>query len=99
MKKFTRRKENFACANCGKFVFGDGYTNHCPECLWSKHVDNSPGDRACQCQGLMKPIGLERKGSDFIIIHQCVRCGHTKRNRTGKEDNFGKLIEISNLKT
>ncbi len=98
MKKFIRLKENFVCLNCGRFVFGDGYTNHCPDCLWSKHVDTHPGDRAADCQGPMKPIGLDQKKSGFVIIHQCVKCGAIKKNKAGKNDNFGKLIEISNRK-
>ena len=24
----------------------NGYTNHCSQCLWSKHVDINPGDRS-----------------------------------------------------
>ncbi|MBR6751902.1 MAG: RNHCP domain-containing protein, partial [Alphaproteobacteria bacterium] len=45
MKQFVKRVENFTCAHCGAEVFGNGYTNHCPKCLWSRHVDNNPGDR------------------------------------------------------
>lgn len=45
MKHFTKTVEDFICAHCGTHVRGNGYTNHCPECLWSKHVDNNPGDR------------------------------------------------------
>ena len=56
MKKFTKRKENFICENCGHFVVGNGFTNHCPNCFFSKHVDINPGDRLCSCNGLMKPI-------------------------------------------
>ena len=56
---FIRKIENFTCNNCGTFVVGDGYTNHCPNCLFSKHVDTSPGDRKSSCKGLMEPIGIE----------------------------------------
>lgn len=38
-KNFTRVIEDFICENCGTEVKGNGYTNHCPKCLWSKHVD------------------------------------------------------------
>ena len=40
--KFKRKKENFVCENCGAEVKGDGFTNHCPKCLYSKHVDIFP---------------------------------------------------------
>ncbi len=95
MKKFTRRRENFVCLNCGKFVFGNGYTNHCPECLWSKHVDNHPGDRASECNGPMKPIGLDRKKGRFIIVHQCQKCFKIKKNKASANDDFSSLIRLS----
>ena len=51
--RFTRVVEDFTCGQCGAAVTGDGYTNHCPLCLWSRHVDINPGDRAAECGGLM----------------------------------------------
>ena len=44
---FTEIDEAFVCENCGKEVKKLGYScrNHCPECLYSKHVDKNPGDR------------------------------------------------------
>ncbi|MFN2146641.1 MAG: RNHCP domain-containing protein, partial [Anaerolineales bacterium] len=36
--KFQRRIEYFICEHCGAEVSGVGFTNHCPVCLWSKHV-------------------------------------------------------------
>ena len=74
---------------------GSGYTNHCPECLWSKHVDINPGDRSAVCGGLMQPVGLDKKKSSFIIIHECLRCGMHKRNSADSRDNFQKLIALS----
>lgn len=43
-KKFTKIDEEFICENCGKQVEKLGYTcrNHCPSCLYSKHVDVNP---------------------------------------------------------
>ncbi|HCR42265.1 TPA: hypothetical protein DIV45_02815, partial [Patescibacteria group bacterium] len=38
-KNFIRTKEDFTCENCGHRVKGSGYTNHCPKCLYSQHVD------------------------------------------------------------
>lgn len=73
---------------------GNGYTNHCPACLWSKHVDVNPGDRAADCGGLMEPVGAEQKSGENILVHRCVICGHIKRNRTAPEDNFSLLLKI-----
>lgn len=92
---FKRTTENFKCEKCGNEVMGDGYTNHCSECLWSKHVDVFPGDREEKCRGLMEPIRIEKKGKEYIIIHKCVRCGVEKPNKAVKEDNFQMLVQIS----
>ncbi|MDR0423029.1 MAG: RNHCP domain-containing protein, partial [Rickettsiales bacterium] len=70
-KKFIKKVENFVCEQCGFEVLGSGYTNHCPNCLYSKHVDINPGDRLCECEGLMLPIDIEQKGGKFIIVHKC----------------------------
>lgn len=86
-KKFTRTKENFVCEHCNAKVVGNGYTNHCPACLWAKHVDVNPGDRANICQGMMQPIGLESKNGNYRIIHKCKKCGMEKKNKTAKNDN------------
>jgi len=93
-KKFQRKIENFICKNCGAKVIGDGYTNHCPLCLWSKHVDINPGDRASNCQGLMEPIALENKNGEQVIVHRCIKCGFQKRNKVAKNDSFNDLLNI-----
>jgi hypothetical protein len=95
-KKFQRLKEDFTCENCGFEVAGNGYTNHCPVCLWSKHVDVNPGDRQATCRGLMRPIGVENKAGEHIILHECVDCGFRKRNIAANDDDLDKLIELSN---
>ena len=95
VKKFTRRTEDFVCENCGKFVKGDGYTNHCSSCLYSKHVDENPGDRLAQCGGMMRPTELEKGRKGFIITFVCEQCGHTRKNRTVANDNMETIIEIS----
>ena len=92
---FIKRKEDFKCENCGKEVKGNGYTNHCPACLYSKHVDINPGDRLEGCNGMMKPIGVDKKGGDYIIVHKCIKCGIERRNKVSKEDSFEEIIELS----
>ena len=94
-KKFTRTIEDFICGNCGREVQGNGYTNHCPVCLWSKHVDKNPGDRAQACGGLMKPVEVVKEGKDFMILHRCVRCDFERRNRVVADDVFETVIKIS----
>ncbi len=93
-RKFQRTKENFICEKCGFFVEGTGYTNHCPQCLWSKHVDINPGDRQEKCLGLMEPIGVECKGGKYIVLHQCVLCGFKKRNKKAENDNMNAVSKL-----
>jgi DNA-directed RNA polymerase subunit RPC12/RpoP len=95
---FQRRKEDFVCAHCGTAVEGNGYTNHCPKCLWSKHVDVMPGDRADTCGGLMRPIRIEGATPEYIIIHKCERCGAERRVRTVGEDSPDALIALARLR-
>ncbi len=92
---FIRKRENFKCQKCSFSVKGDGYTNHCPECLWSKHIDIFPGDRAGECEGMMEPLRIEKKGKEFTIIHKCIICGLEKPNKSVRQDNFDMLVQIS----
>ncbi|WP_419962425.1 RNHCP domain-containing protein [Psychrobacillus sp. BM2] len=34
------------------------FRNHCPFCLFSKHLDNYPGDRSSECQDLMRIVSF-----------------------------------------
>jgi hypothetical protein len=95
MKTFTKRIEDFDCLHCGRHVCGDGYTNHCPECLWSRDVDINPGDRAGKCGGAMRPVGIETVGDNYIIIHICEKCGKRARIRARDSDNIDAIIKLS----
>jgi hypothetical protein len=94
-KQFSRRVEDFDCGHCGTPVVGNGYTNHCTNCLWSMHVDVNPGDRAADCGGLMAPVGLEIRGGSNIIEHQCTECDHSRKNKTSPGDNLDRIIDLS----
>ncbi len=83
------------CEKCGTHVSGNGYTNHCPKCLWSKHVDVYPGDRASSCGGLMKPVGLYLKGGEEHIVHRCEKCAYEKNNHVAEEDDSDAIIALS----
>jgi len=95
VKKFTRTVEDFTCAHCGADVHGNGYTNHCPMCLWSRHVDNSPGDRAANCGGMMRPVSAMPSGDRFIITHKCETCGKTIHQKSAPDDSMDRLIELT----
>ena len=93
-RRFTRCREDFVCDYCGQKVVGDGYTNHCPHCLYSKHVDVNPGDREHQCHGLMQPISIEVKSNGYVITHRCLNCGKEKRNRSASNDCVEVIIKV-----
>lgn len=94
-RMFQRRIEDFMCENCRNPVEGTGFTNHCPVCLWSKHVDINPGDREEPCQGMMEPVGVEKKKDIYRILFRCISCGAERWNKAAKEDDFEVLLQIA----
>lgn len=93
-RTFQRHIENFVCEQCGTGVTGDGYTNHCPNCFYSKHVDIHPGDRLATCLGAMQPIEVILKKGQWVVVQQCVQCGKVMRNRLHKNDSMDALINL-----
>lgn len=89
--------EPFKCEKCGNKVKRLEYTarDHCPFCLYSKHVDINPGDRQNSCKGLLKPIGIEKYKNTFKIIYKCEKCNKEHKNIMAKDDNMDVIIEIS----
>ena len=107
----TETQKNFKCVNCGKTVdnFGNIGTknrNHCPFCLWSKHVDDTKtGDRFSKCCGNMHPTGVtfkeeggdkwgKTKMGELMLIHICEKCGKVNLNRVASDDDPKKIIKI-----
>ena len=56
------------------------------------HVDASPGDRAASCRALMRPTGLIYERGEFIVIHECTRCGAQRQNRAAPLDDLTVLL-------
>lgn len=97
MKKFTMKDENFICENCGHNVEKLNYTarDHCPICLYSKHVDILPGDRMNTCKGLLKPIGIEKFKDTYKIIYKCEKCSELHKNIMANDDDMDLIIKLS----
>lgn len=97
MKTFNMIDESFVCENCGKKVKKLGYTarDHCPYCLYSKHVDINPGDRNNPCKGMLEPVGIEKFKDSFKIIYLCEKCHKTHKNIMARDDDMNKIIELS----
>lgn len=93
-RRFKRVIEDFKCFNCKTLVKGTGYTDHCPNCLWSLHVDNFPGDRAAKCGGRMKPLSALYDKGNYVISYICISCGAGKRFKASEYDNKELLVRL-----
>lgn len=92
--------DSFTCKNCGWLCVSEGagsnHRNHCPNCLYSLHLDVEPGDRDSDCHGKMEPIGVwVRKGGEWAIVHHCTVCGKIGSNRIAADDNPMKLMALA----
>jgi len=97
MKKFNMIDEKFICENCKRNVEKLQYSarDHCPYCLYSKHVDINPGDRSNKCKGLLEPVGIEKFKNTYKIIYKCKKCNELHKNIIATDDNFDLIIELS----
>lgn len=100
MSHKSRESSDFTCVACGHHVsahaFGTRHRNHCPRCLWSRHLDDEPGDRRCPCREPMEPIAIEvRRGGEWAIVHRCSGCGVIKTNRVAGDDFERSLLALA----
>lgn len=97
MKQFIMRNDSFICEHCGKEVSKSDYTarDHCPYCLYSKHVDINPGDRMNTCKGLLAPIGIEKFKQSYKIVYQCEKCHQLHKNIASNDDSIEEIIRLS----
>ena len=96
--------QSFKCDNCGFEVqmeaIGTKHRNHCPNCLWSKHLDEKvPGDRSSRCMGMMKPVGLTFKNvpkgkGELMLAHRCIVCGVVLKNRVAGDDKESVIMKL-----
>jgi len=109
----SKKKNDFTCLNCKASVeesehIGTRHRNHCPVCLYSKHVDlNKSGDRKSLCKSKMKPIGLtfkkeaankyggERVG-ELMLVHRCCneKCRKVSINRLAGDDDVKIILNL-----
>ena len=100
----------FTCAHCHGFVYsksgrsGVQNRNHCPYCLWSRHLDlYAAGDRLSACKASMRPVGLTVKSirkkygaglGELMLIHSCEECKALSINRIAADDDPQKIFSI-----
>ncbi len=102
---------NFRCVHCQAYVTTDSLfsgvqnRNHCPYCLWSRHLDlDKAGDRLAACKAAMQPIGLTLKQAhkkyacvqpgELMLIHLCTDCGKLSINRIAADDDADLVLAI-----
>jgi hypothetical protein len=97
-----RLPDAFRCRNCGldvpTDVPGTAHRNHCPNCLWSRHVDDAPGDRAAvvECGSSMEPVSVSvRSDGEWALVHRCGGCGTVHLNRIAGDDNPLMLMRLA----
>jgi len=96
-----RGPDSFRCRRCRLDVPmaapGTQHRNHCPNCLWSRHVDDDvPGDRAADCSGSMEPISVSvRDDGEWALVHRCTACSIVHVNRIAGDDNPLMLMRLA----
>lgn len=108
--KACRWDVDFRCLRCGYHVSvnsilsGVVNRNHCPYCLWSRHLDLlAAGDRLSACKALMRPLGLTLKKShkkysragsgELMLVHACIECSKVAINRIAADDDVEAILE------
>jgi hypothetical protein len=97
----NRGPSTFRCRRCGADVGldapGTAHRNHCPVCLWSRHLDDRPGDRAAlDCGAAMEPIAVAVRGDgEWVLVHRCGGCDTIHLNRTAADDSALLLVRLA----
>jgi hypothetical protein len=76
---------------------GTAHRNHCPTCLWSRHLDDDiPGDRDAECGASMEPVGVcVRADGEWALVHRCSGCSTVHINRIAGDDNPLVLMRLA----
>jgi hypothetical protein len=109
--RIERCDQAFQCVQCRQYVVCDPgvagvqHRNHCPACLWSRHLDwRTAGDRLAGCRAAMAPVGLTSKRSrnkyarerdgELMLIHQCISCATIVIIRSNADDSPAAILEL-----
>lgn len=110
-RRHEQNSGGFTCSHCASFVplnpeMGTAHRNHCNSCLWSKHVDIKPGDRASKCQSGMEPIAItlkiegedkytnKQRLGDVMLVHKCTGCDACIVNRIAADDPASAVVSV-----
>jgi hypothetical protein len=98
--RWETREHTFKCVQCRRFVApvpsGGRHRNHCPFCLFSRHVDaDRPGDRLSDCGARMAPVGIyARLSGEAVLVHRCLGCGVERHNRMAADDDDDLVVAL-----
>ncbi len=98
--RYKQTEEVFKCRHCHRFVCppasGGQHRNHCPYCLYSRHVDDrKPGDRMSNCGSSMEPVAhFQRPNGEYVIVHHCHGCDFERFNRIAADDDFDLVLSL-----
>ena len=100
MPKLIKLNKPFTCQHCGQKVPPHpegGCRDHCPFCLYSKHVDDKlPGDRKSKCQGTMEPIAAAKDAKRrMVIFYRCENEDKLFRVKMAPDDNWNLITELA----
>ncbi len=101
----------FTCGHCRfpvttlRSLSGVHNRNHCPFCLWSRHMDlYRAGDRLSACKAPMRPVGLALKQvnkkyageqpGELMLVHACTECHKISINRIAADDDVEQILAI-----
>ena len=106
----SQTDDGFLCKLCNAYVSSASFLsgvqnrNHCPYCLWSRHLDlYAAGDRLSACKSPMRPIGLTVKATrkkygsghgELMLIHLCTDCTALSINRIAADDDPQKVFDV-----
>ena len=98
---FKMINDSFECENCHKDIKKHpewSARNHCPYCLYSKHLDKQfPWDRDSDCLWIMKPIWIDYKKNKWNMVkHKCVKCSKEILNKIAPDDDFLNFVKKIN---
>ena len=110
MRNHSSSFGDFRCAHCRSLVSaahmlsGVNNRNHCPYCLWSRHLDLfAAGDRLSACKAPMRPVALTMKRrrnkystgrGELMLVHICSGCGAPSINRIAADDDPELILTV-----
>ncbi|GAA0939738.1 RNHCP domain-containing protein [Nonomuraea longicatena] len=94
------RTETFTCVRCGLTATTASPAgvrrNHCPRCLYSRHVVDHVEGGPSECGARMAPIAVAvLRDGDWALIHRCVTCGELTSSPIAGDDNQFILMRMA----